>query len=516
MSSSLLLKITGETVVFSRTATGSPSGSFHAIEQPLNNDLSPSLMRHADVESGLPVGISSPLVGLQLRRLAENGGQDIYGGALLNSHELSDLCMELGEWIPSRPSTGDFRQLPRMVDELEILGGSESTSTKAKTTDGGFTKEGGTPTSSVGRSVKRLASKDKMDDGETPAPSPKASKEDRISLFAIAGTETLPMASAASLESDEASVSLSQPHASEEGLAPHALLIYAMGTGDAGEFLDISCPAASDEGDDAVDLPLSQPSTSLDGVSSEDLLGSSVGISESRDSFNLSDPTDVTFCSSATAHSKPPSATAEDGASKHPFIRVPALQAGVVFRQFQPSAVAFRGLVAHYNSFILLRMRDLLIRPELCQYGADLLLSCAEMLVSHAQYQLQRPVTTRRPSATVDDVGRRFMFLHMLHLASKALKQNWHEEHWWGEFFTAVINDASNLYGERRSTKRSKASRSLTDQLVETIELYRRGRSPPDEEVVEMMNRLFCQESASTCFRDQIWDVWRQDAKSPR
>ncbi|KAL8432356.1 hypothetical protein Efla_006131 [Eimeria flavescens] len=226
--------------------------------------------------------------------------------------------------------------------------------------------------------------------------------------------------------------------------------------------------------------------------------------------------------SSSVAASSPSPPPAEDSPpstsqgrdrrmAQHPFLRVPFLEAGVGTRNFQ----RFAGTTIvgdRYIGLLLRHLRNLLRMPSLGHEHANAIVNFAERLASHARRSVVGPLPKVRPRLLVERIARRFLVFYLLHMASKAVQQNWPEQRWWRELAAAIPTDAPATMSEATVRPPGWPMLALARRLAAAASVYKRGGSLRDEELVALMVDLFGPQGSPGRLRDSVWGPWRLDA----
>ncbi|KAL8448382.1 hypothetical protein Emed_003912 [Eimeria media] len=261
----------------------------------------------------------------------------------------------------------------------------------------------------------------------------------------------------------------------------------------------------------AGDSDASESSRSSDSSDLADFVNTFVATLEPRESSSVSPSTSAdASLSSAAAGARSSSASSGDQDFNHPWLRIPSLEAGVKPRVYRPDRVTSVAANMRFT-LILHRMRGLLVKPELNQIEANTLVAHSELLVKHAIYKMNDPVSTH-PLHAVDSLGRRFMMFYTLHLASRTLRQDWTRQPWWFELVSAVRTGPPIAPEEpRRMTLSTRNALSLSKRLSAAIDLLKIGSSPGKREIVNIMRQLFCTPVSPLFFKTEMWDPWRTD-----
>ncbi|KAL8453359.1 hypothetical protein Emag_001914 [Eimeria magna] len=413
------------------------------------------------------VSKKSAVEGMQRRGLAEGVEEDYDDLSLPSTPELADFCSEL-EARMAHSSTEMPRASPLLVqaffDELE--GGQGSVHEIGQPDLHYSLLEEGQTASPAGFSMKRAASEGSVDEDEVALPSRKVHRKDDTPSATVFGA----------FFGDKEVAAVSGAYISN----------------------------ASD--------PQSSKASSSTGF--PNVLGSRDDFAaklELRDlsSFLPSDREEALPSSAALIRGSSSAFSGEEG-SVHPWVRIPPLEAGVTPRPFRESVIP-SGLFEYYHAPTLLKMREVLSKPVLSQDDADCLVVSAELLANHVYHKMAVPVSSRRPASAVEGLGRRFMAFYMLHLASKAVRQQWQQAAWWRELANAVPTNCPYSPEHQRAARRNLPSITLAMELSAALELYKSGSSPPEHEVIRLMRQLLCSQATPFPLADDLWDAWRQD-----
>ncbi|KAL8448557.1 hypothetical protein Emed_003737 [Eimeria media] len=394
--------------------------------------------------------------------LPDAGLLDPHGSPSFQFHSIS---------FENQPSPGDaytetLRASPVMVQEFfkELEGGG-----KAEPVVGPVDPLDASPVQNPKPStlgVKRPASDDGEDDDEVAGPSSKVAK-----------TDTTP----------------SSPRTVDSSETKQSSPSSAAGSTESGDFVS------------------SVASGSLEPEEFLDFLNSL--IPESEPSHAPSVPSAVSAdASPSSAVVGPGSSSAPSGADTtvHPWLRVPDLTPGGGEVKFRPECLS-SSVVYHVHGPLMVKMRELLVQPKLDNTSARRLVMYSELLANHAFHRMREPVSSPRPTGVAEALGRRFMVFYSLHSASKALRQPWPQQQWWRDLASAIPSTPPFTPGGKGMKKTSQASVALAAQLSAAIELYKSGSAPDDDQLVDLMRKLFCSPVSPHHFKIETWDPWRRD-----
>lgn len=212
--------------------------------------------------------------------------------------------------------------------------------------------------------------------------------------------------------------------------------------------------------------------------------------------------------STSTASLTPPlprQATSGGGQRIHPYVRRPALPAGVTPRpwkflnstQRKPAKMA-----------LLKKQRALLRQATLSPADVEELMDNTEMLANFAMHHLRRQQTSRRTENVVYSRCLKFVVFNALHDAAMVISPQLPP--WWQPVADAVLENCSAFVEEHRPRERSNIT-DLAKRVTSALKLYRKGGSPSPEEIVSIMTGIFCEPDSPYTFRATEWRAWRQD-----
>ncbi|KAL8448383.1 hypothetical protein Emed_003913 [Eimeria media] len=414
-----------------------------------------------------PTATSSVFEGVQHRRLAEGGGEEADDLTPPSTPEILDMCLDFENQLnPVESHLETLRTSPVMVqaflDELEGGNGFEYGLGPASYLDT-LLEENSQPSGSL---LKRLAPGDANEDGEGFGPASKVAKNDF--------TPSPPFSNTSSGTNE------SFPSSADTSTGSGGFESY--GTSSNPEFYEL------------LDFP--------------DLL---LPMLEAPDAvFAPPFASAGASASSAVVGPGPSSAFSGDDKAVHPWLNVPVLLPDVQGLDFRPEKMT-APLFSKLHAPLMVKIHEMLVRPVLDYSQAIRLLVFSEILANHAFHKMRGPVSSRRPTDAAESLGRRFMVFQLLHSASKTLRQPWPQQQWWRDLASVIPSTCPFMPGDKGMNSYSQASVTLAVQLSAAIELYKSGSAPSNDEIIDIMRKLFCSPESPHHFKRKSWDPWRRD-----
>ncbi|CDI75844.1 hypothetical protein EPH_0006410 [Eimeria praecox] len=199
------------------------------------------------------------------------------------------------------------------------------------------------------------------------------------------------------------------------------------------------------------------------------------------------------------------------GTREHPYVHMPALEEGVVRPPIRLSSSSFvqgNGLAL---IDVLLSFRRLFMKDALNQVDVNLLGGNVEELAIASASRARATKRMANPLHGVLTIGRQFLIfdamvsaLHILGIAPASCT-------WWKAFIECF--DTNFRYPNRRGRWRD-SGRVITDlanRMLDAIFIYKRGKRPAPEEIIDIKRVLFFSPYTHIRFRASIWDPWRSD-----
>lgn len=199
------------------------------------------------------------------------------------------------------------------------------------------------------------------------------------------------------------------------------------------------------------------------------------------------------------------------GILKHPYVRLPKLEEGVVPRTIDLAALFHEGGRHLSPHTYLVTMRTLFLQETLGQKDADLLMHAVERLVTTSWHHTQRQRKRRFPVQRVGVLGTYFMVLDSLVCAFELLGSYMRLPLWWGKFI-AMYDTAELAPGiDVRGGEVADFHRMLQRRLIAALDTLKQGRRISPQELVVLKMQLFCSPFGQHQLKGPKWEPWRQD-----
>lgn len=198
---------------------------------------------------------------------------------------------------------------------------------------------------------------------------------------------------------------------------------------------------------------------------------------------------------------------------KHPFVRAPALMQGMDMDDLQ-ATVSHPWSGNEPIARLLRTVRRVFLKEVLDVADAKELVRATLSLSQRCLSSMTSSVAHSRPSVVVESLGRRFLVFNTVHTVLKLMGGRHRRlRRMWQDLTTKI----PTLYDRPcRSSYNEKHAfhHELALQLSAALELYKRGSSPSEDEVLSIKRKLFCLEFSPRCFLRESWEVWRQDDRN--
>ncbi|CDJ46736.1 hypothetical protein, conserved [Eimeria brunetti] len=197
---------------------------------------------------------------------------------------------------------------------------------------------------------------------------------------------------------------------------------------------------------------------------------------------------------------------------KHPFVRVPASVPRI-------SAESVRNIARGHQvsgtplAVLLKTVRHLSLKHSLNTLEMREFLRAAMSLAQRALSSMTTPVVCVKASIAVQALGRRFLVFNAFHTALELVGTSGrHLMHLWKDLVNKIPTEYDRP-GLRMHNRKHVFHHELARQLSAALELYKKGHSPSEAEVIDIKRKLFCTELSPSVFLGEAWDAFRQDHK---
>ncbi|CDI85523.1 hypothetical protein, conserved [Eimeria praecox] len=203
-----------------------------------------------------------------------------------------------------------------------------------------------------------------------------------------------------------------------------------------------------------------------------------------------------------------------DDLRNHPYVRLPVLEAGVVPRGFNPTAVfgTPRNTIPIVD--ILLDFRQLFARQTLNQQDTDLLVGLVMKLANNIWLKASATARQFTPLFATVSLGSTFLAMDYLVAAVEVLGDHMKPHVWWEGFANAVDTDYALPEPSQYCRSTTRFNTEVGNQLLEALKIYKERRRPPIGDVIGLKVTLFFSQYAPPLFQDSQWDPWREDQYS--
>ncbi|CDJ68433.1 hypothetical protein, conserved [Eimeria necatrix] len=196
---------------------------------------------------------------------------------------------------------------------------------------------------------------------------------------------------------------------------------------------------------------------------------------------------------------------------EHPYVRLPVLESDVIPRMVQPTLV-FRPDHANTLSYSELHtLRNLFAKEKLNQHDADTLVVELENLASRFWCLAQRGFEKTSPTFASATLGGYFLAFDFIVRANEVLGDSMQLSAWWGKFISAFETDYSFTPPSKFSRIATRFHGKLAARLLDALRIYKSGKRPPVDDVIEIKRMLLFSPHSSPLFKDIQWDTWRAD-----
>ncbi|CDJ28815.1 uncharacterized protein EMH_0002230 [Eimeria mitis] len=199
------------------------------------------------------------------------------------------------------------------------------------------------------------------------------------------------------------------------------------------------------------------------------------------------------------------------GIQKHPYVRLPVLQEGVVPRPIRVSVLfdkSFRR--PSYHSY-LLALRRLFAKDTLDQEDVNVIVPAVEKLVNTSWFQSRSGPRGPSPVNIAETYGCYFMVFDAVVCASQLLGEHMQRHLWWDKFIASFNTNFPLPVSGRRECELTKFHVDLAKRLAAALDIYKQGIRPALSEVYALKKLLFCYPLGHHRLKSSIWEPWQKD-----
>ena len=203
--------------------------------------------------------------------------------------------------------------------------------------------------------------------------------------------------------------------------------------------------------------------------------------------------------------------------ASHPFYRIPPREAGVKLPPFDGFAALTTSEEGAYRavrklSDNLLAHRKILSNQVLDIKDLEALMDIVRGLLSYtSSWRPDKFSSERKASRLVEPLARQLIVVDAIFTACEAVGTVMNRSAWWGTLMGRIIKPVAFLAGPSRIAVDDK--RPLVEQILAMLEIYRSGRRPEPQALVEVKQKIFQKPCAHPAYRRPKWDPWREDDK---
>ncbi|KAL8439195.1 hypothetical protein Efla_006624 [Eimeria flavescens] len=195
----------------------------------------------------------------------------------------------------------------------------------------------------------------------------------------------------------------------------------------------------------------------------------------------------------------------------HPYVRLPDVDPETKIGDFKPSGTETHEYTLGVIVEPLRRIRELLLRPSLDSREVATLIRAAEALMCNCERKFKATSSSHSPFRVYRNLAMVFLALDALASIDQVLQGKICKGHWWPAFVEPISTDINSYVPRKRMKIDTLRILYLIRQLLSAIEIYKQGRRPDEETVIELKRRIFGPNTAVYPFSARRFDPWRQD-----
>ncbi|CDJ59744.1 hypothetical protein, conserved [Eimeria maxima] len=193
----------------------------------------------------------------------------------------------------------------------------------------------------------------------------------------------------------------------------------------------------------------------------------------------------------------------------HPFVRLPVAKGLPPNRRFRAQFALSFSLSIRSPMESFKKMRSLFLKPSLTVDDVEALVGEAEMLANYAKCRLSGSYENCTASYIVMRLSSLLMVFDFLVGTIEIVGEVMNTGSWWAEFAQKFRSDYS--FPTKGRTSRSRMLNMLVNRMSSAISIYKTGKRPPPEEVVELKRIIITHAYKNTQMSHPFWQLWIQD-----
>ncbi|KAL8439020.1 hypothetical protein Efla_002429 [Eimeria flavescens] len=196
--------------------------------------------------------------------------------------------------------------------------------------------------------------------------------------------------------------------------------------------------------------------------------------------------------------------------SMHPFIRLPIIRPEAILRDFDPQRL--KPMFGRSGLYMMLsRIRERLLKPALDAGEVEQLMLETEKLVRMTLARLPQQSSPKALWHWVHHLGTFFLILDAVVSVRQLLGPRMAASEWWDHLVNCLPMDYPPPEVPADANKLNKFRYNLVSRLLAAIKIYKTGKRPDLQEVLELKRMLLCTRHSISYFKDRRFDPWRSD-----
>ncbi|CDJ31859.1 uncharacterized protein EMH_0070410 [Eimeria mitis] len=194
---------------------------------------------------------------------------------------------------------------------------------------------------------------------------------------------------------------------------------------------------------------------------------------------------------------------------EHPFVRLPVVNPEDIPRHFSELGSLPCDMLLDSPMDAYMTMRSLFAKPSLTAEDVDTLMVKADILVKYATHKLARPDRRFKACTLFMKLSSLFMIFDQLVCTIELLGDKMDTDRWWPAFVQQFQTDY--IFPEHVPSPKSRMLNRLVNRLSSALEIYKEGRRPPLEEVIDLKRAIITHAYKDSQLANPLWKVWIQD-----